>query len=259
MLDKLERKLGRYAVPNLVTFLVGGQAASFVLSQARPEFVQALALVPAKVVQGEVWRLVSFLFIHPTDSLLFIIFALMLLYMYGQALEAQWGAFRFNVFLLVGWVGSVAAAFVDPYAAATNVYLMGSLLLAFAYLYPDYELRLFFILPVKMKWFGLLTLVGFAYVLVMGDWPSRALVGAALLNLGVFFGPELMLRLRGGARQRARRAEEAREASTPRHRCEVCGDTDLSAPNKQFRYCSQCDGSRAYCLDHLHGHEHVRE
>jgi membrane associated rhomboid family serine protease len=259
MLDKLERKLGRYAIPNLVTFLVGGQAVSFVLSQTRPDFAEKLALVPAKVLEGEAWRLVSFLFIHPTDSLLFIIFALMLLYMYGQALEAQWGAFRFNVYVFVGWIASVGAAFVDLHGAATNVYLMASLLLAFAYLFPDYELRLFFVFPVKMKWIGLFTGLGLAYGMIVGDLQSRALIAAALSSFVLFFGRDVWLRVRGRARTRTRRAEEARVAGTPHHRCAVCGDTDLSAPSKQFRYCSQCGGKRAYCMDHLRNHEHVRE
>lgn len=259
MLDKLERSLGRFAIPHLVTFLVAGQAGSFVLSQARPGFVQGLVLVPERVLEGEVWRLVSFLFIHPTDSLLFIIFALMLLYMYGQALEAQWGAFRFNVYVGVGWLASVAAAFVEPAGAATNVYLMGSLLLAFAYLHPDYELRLFFILPVRMKWIGLFTGVTFLYAFVVSPLQGRMLIAASVLNFFLFFGRDLWVRARGGARLRARRAEDERAAATPRHRCAVCGVTDLSAPDAQFRYCSQCGGKHAYCMKHLREHPHRAE
>jgi hypothetical protein len=259
MLDKLERKLGRYAIPNLITFLVAGQAGSFVLARARPEFVAALALVPERALAGEPWRLISFLFIPPTDNLFFIIFALMLLYTYGQALEAQWGAFRFNVYMLVGWLASAAAAFVDPAAPATNVFLMSSMLLAFASLHPDYEIRLFFVLPVKMKWIGAFTGVMFLYALVVGGMQDRALVLASVVNYFLFFGGELSRRVRGGARARAKRAEEGREASTARHRCAVCGVTDLSAPTAQFRYCSQCGGKRAYCMEHLRAHEHVAE
>lgn len=259
MLERLERKLGRYAIPNLIAFVVAGQVGSFVLSMVRPEIAQALVLVPERVMAGEVWRLVSFLFIHPPGHPIFVIFGLLLIYIFGQALEGQWGAFRFNVYYLVGWTASVGAAFAVPGAQATNVFLTSSLLLAFAHLYPDYVIRLFFILPVRMKWIGLFTWLVFAYTAYTGGWAVRALIAASLANYFLFFGRDLWLRVRGGTRRRIRRAEEQRAASTPTHRCAVCGVTDLDAPTTQFRYCSQCGGKRGYCMDHLRDHEHVRD
>ncbi len=258
MLRKLERKLGRFAIPNLITYLVAGQAGAFVLGMARPEFIARLALVPDKVLQGEVWRLVSFLFIPPPTSFrIFIIFALLLLFMYGRALEEYWGEFRFNLYLFVGWIASIAAAFAVPGSAATNVYLMSSLFLAFAHLNPNFELRLFFFIPVRIKWLAWLTWGIYVVMMVIGGWQARALIGAGVLNFFLFFGNDIRLRVRGVERKRARRREDERAQQTATHTCAVCGLTDLEDPNMQFRYCSKCGGKRGYCTDHIRDHEHV--
>ncbi len=257
MLQKLERKLGRFAIPNLITLLVGGQAAAFVLIMAKPEMAGALALVPSRVLQGEVWRLVSFLFMPASYSIFFIIFALWLLYLYGRALDDLWGAFRFNLFIFVGWIASVGAAFAVPGTVATNIYLLASITFAFAYLYPDFELLLFFILPVKIKWIALLTAVYFLYAFVMGGTADRLLIAAGLLNFFLFFTPDMIRRARGQTRRNRVEKERERVQTAVNHECTVCGKTDKSDPDMQFRYCSKCSGRRAYCMDHLRDHEHV--
>lgn len=259
MLNKLERKLGRYAIPNLTLFLVGGQAATYVLTLAKPEFALALALIPEAVLEGEVWRLVTFLFYPPATSPLFVIFALYFIYMFGRALEEHWGEFRFNVFMFVGWLLSVGAAFAVPGSMATNAYLMGSLLFAFAYLNPDFTILLFFILPIRIKWIALLTGVGFVYTLAVGSWQDRALVAAGVANFFLFFGSDMWLRVRGARRRQVKRETERKAAGTATHQCAVCGLTDLEDRNMQFRYCSQCAGKRCYCMDHIRDHEHARE
>jgi membrane associated rhomboid family serine protease len=265
MLDKLERKLGRFAIPNLVTFLVAGQVGSWILSKT-PQggaFLNALELYVPAVLRGEVWRLISFMFVAPSGGLfgdLFLIFYFLLMFMYGRALEAQWGEFRFNAYVFVGWLATVAAAFLV--GRGTNLFVMESLLFAFAYLFPDYELRLFFILPVKIKWIALLVaaqMIYSAYLYVAsGAWPGALLVVAGVLNFVLFFGRDMVRRLRGRARRTSRRRAAERAAQQPTHECAVCGKTDLDDPEMQFRYCSKCDGKRGYCMDHLRDHEHVR-
>lgn len=268
MLDKLERKLGRFAIPNLTLYLVGGQAAAWVLSVAKPEFFAGLVLVPALVMQGEVWRLVSFLFTPRGGGFLGpigVIFALLMLFFFGRALEEQWGTFRYNVFLFIGWLATIAAASLAPLSVATNIFLLESVMLAFALLYPNYEILLL-VLPVKVKWLAALILVQFGYVvyqsLRVGDLSQPALVGAAMLNLALFFGPEYARRLRGRSRRVGRPATASTTAKAKstavRHKCEVCGLTDVDDPDMQFRYCSQCEGKRGYCADHLRAHEHVK-
>lgn len=259
MLRKLERKLGRFAIPNLTLYLVAGQAGAFVLSYAKPEFAAALMLVPDKVLQGEVWRLFSFLFFPPQTWPIFVIFALYILYLFGRALEDYWGDFRFNVFILVGWLASVAASFVAPHEPAANIYLMESVAFAFAYLNPDFELRLFFILPVKIKWLALITALLFLAQFVLGSWGARALIAAGVLNFFLFFGYDIFVRIRGAGRRKIKEREREVARGTASHTCAVCGITDLESPTMQFRYCSQCDGGRGYCMDHIRDHEHVKK
>lgn len=260
MLQKLERKLGRFAIPNLTLFLVAGQTGSFVLSRAKPAFASQLVLIPEAVLDGEWWRLISFLFLHPSDNIIFVFFALYLLYMMGSALEATWGAFRYNVFILVGWIASIGAAFSVPGAYATNVYLMGSVFLAFAWLNPNYQLLLFFILPIRIKWLALLTWIAYVVMAVIGDWQDRALIGAGVANFFLFFGRDIVARIKQGRRTAAkttRARAERRERDKPFHTCAKCGVTDKDDPEMQFRYCPQCKGSPGYCMDHIRDHEHV--
>ena len=258
MLDKLERKFGWLAIPNLPMLLVAGQAAAFVLMKAKPGFLNSLTLIPAKVMEGEIWRVVSWIFIPPSDSVIFIIFELLLLFMFGRGLEAHWGAFKFNAFFFIGVVLSVAAAFLVPWAPASNVFLMASLMLAFARLNPDFELLLFFILPVKIKWIGYLTWAGFGLAMVVGGWQQRAMVAAGVANYFVFFAGDIL----AFAKQKGRRTAWRNKALAPegpvRHVCAECGITDRDDPNMQFRYCSKCTGKHGYCTAHLKEHEHRR-
>ncbi len=258
MLDKLERKFGRYALTNLTVLLVAGQAGAFVLARAKPEFAGMLVLVPAKVLEGEVWRIVTWVFLPPSESILFILFELWLLFIFGRALEDHWGAFKFNVFLFIGFALSVGVAFAVPWAPVSNVYLMASLFLAFAYLNPDFEILLFFILPVKIKWFALLTWIGFTIGFVLGSWQDRAMIGAGVVNFFLFFAGDMKLRLQGAGRRTIKRQQARIDALTPNHTCAECGLTDLQDPQMQFRYCSKCNGKYGYCSAHLREHEHKR-
>lgn len=275
MLDRLERKLGRFAIPNLVLFLVAGQVGSWILSKTErgAEFLVAIELVPQLVLRGEVWRLVSFLFVRPPPDLLFgdlgVIFFLMLTFIYGRALEDTWGAFKFNAYLFVGWLATVIASFfagasvIMVFGVGSNLFLMESLMFAFAYLYPDYELRLFFILPVKIKWIALFfgaQMIYSAYQMVtLGVWQGTLLIGASVVNFFLFFGKDIVLRLRGRTRRVQRRRAAEKSATEPLHECAVCGKTDVDDPTLQFRYCSKCDGKRGYCMEHIRDHEHVRD
>lgn len=266
MLQRLERRFGKYAISNLTLFLVVGQLAAYVLSRAKPPFAATLVLLPSKVLEGEVWRIVTFLFTPPAADWLGIIGVLISLYitfLFGRALENTWGDFRYNVFVLVGWLGTAAAAFITPHSAADNVWLMTTIFLAFAYLNPDFELLLFFILPVKVKWLARLTWLlwglQLGYSVATGDWARSIAITVATLNFFLFFGHDIYARLRGASRRAAKVQRDRVDASTPNHECSVCGLTDLADPKMQFRYCSKCAGKHAYCADHLKDHEHVVE
>jgi hypothetical protein len=258
LLDKLERRFGRFAVPNVTLAVVLAQAAVYAVWVARPEAVEALKLIPDKVLAGEVWRPFSFVFAPPFTNLIFAFFAWYLFYLMGTTLEANWGTFKYNLFLLVGYLATVAAAFLTPAQAASNAFLMGSVFLAFAILYPEFQIYLFFILPVKIKWLALITWVGFFFVLAFGGWEARAQVLASVSNVLLFFHRDILDRLRLGRRHMASQAGRlaAREPAYY-HRCTVCGITDRTHPEMDFRYCSQCEGHHGYCAEHLRNHEHV--
>ncbi len=149
-LIKLEREFGRYAVARTTEGLILLQVITYVLTYARPEIVQSLYLIPAFVLQGEVWRLFTFLAVPPVTNPIFAFFFWYIFYMMGTALEGHWGTFRYNIYVLIGFIATVALSFLTPASPATNAFLQGSVYLAFAFLYPDFQLYLFFILPVKI-------------------------------------------------------------------------------------------------------------
>lgn len=259
MLNWLERKFGRFAVPGVTQFVVAVQVVMYIGMQVRPEIEERLILVPRQVLQGEVLQLITFLAMPPMTNPLFAFFAWYLFYLMGTALEAYWGTFRYNVFLLIGYVATVAVAFLTPELPVTNMFLGGTVFLAFAYLNPNFELRLFFILPIRIKWLAMFTWITYGIQTLFGTMNIRLTILASVLNFLVFFGKDIWWRIRSGQRQMALQARRLRETPDYFHRCEVCGITDKTHPQMEFRYCSHCDGNRGYCTEHLHNHEHVTD
>lgn len=256
-LDFLERKFGRFYIPNITIVLIIGQSICCGLSKLQVMDIQDIVLVPQWAVQGEYWRLVTFVFIPPFESLLFSAFAWYMFYLMGSALEQQWGEFRYNIFLFIGYIATVAAAFVHPSLPASNVYLGGSVFLAFAALYPDFMIYLFLILPVKVKWMAVVTWIGYFLQFVMGSWSVRLMIAASVCNFFLFFGQEVAQKIRYARRKMASQAERLMEQGTVRHRCSVCGKNSRDQPAMDFRYCSECDPVRCFCGEHIGGHEHV--
>jgi len=262
-LDKLERLFGRFAIQNLALYLVIGQVAFVFAGMLGVVDPERLIYWPGAVLAGEWWRLLTFMFVVPIPapssllSFVFLVFGWYLFYLMGSALESQWGAFRFNVFLFTSYVLTVALSFLAPRYEVTNAFILGSVFLAFAFLNPDFELMLFFILPVKIKWLAIITWALNLVQFVRGDLGLRLQIAAPVITFLVFFGPDILLRLRSGRRQAERRAERAAEEIRARHVCHVCGRTDRTNPEMDFRYCSKCAGDQCYCPDHIQNHAHV--
>jgi hypothetical protein len=278
LVSRLERRFGRFAIPNLTIVLIAGQAALY-LASLLPQGVDLsrVALNPALVMEGQVWRLVTFLFTPPAIDLIFVIFYFLLFNLFGTTLENQWGTFRFNLFIFIGWLANVVAAFAGAAVVgelrnvgdarllelasitASNTFLYSSIFLAFARLYPDFTLNLFFVLPIRIRWLALLQWLTFAYLALRGDWMTRMLIIATVLNYLLFFGAEHWRELRHGQRRRSFQAKAKRAIKPPKHVCEVCGLNSDESPRTLFRYCSKCAGLRCYCPDHIRNHEHVVE
>ncbi len=258
-LDRLRRRLEPYAVPHLTLALVAGQVGVFVLSLGDPQILFRMVLVPQLVMQGEFWRLVTFLFAPPVAHPIFLFFYWYLFALMGTALESQWGNLRYNLFLLIGYLATTGVSFITPDVPSSNAFLQSSVFLAFAFLFPDFVLHLFLIFPVKIKWLAAIAWLSYLYLLVTGGTLARLLVIASVGNFFLFFGPDLWYRLRQGHRRMRWQARSTTRKDVARHRCRVCGITNISHPKMQFRYCSQCAGQCGYCTEHINDHEHVPE
>jgi len=257
LLDRLERKFRPFAVPNLTVIIIIGQALAYFLSQSDPRLLNQMVLVPQLVLDGEIWRLGSFCFVPPMTNLLFFFFAMMIFHMMGSALERTWGTVRYNIFLVSCYIATVAVAFVYPDQMATNMFIGTSVFLAFAWLYPNYVFYIMFVLPVKVRWLALLTWIGLAYALIVGDMLTRLFVLAGIANFLLFFGQEIIQRGRSKGRQVQQKAQVAADSRKPKHECAICGVTSKSDPTIEFRYCSKCEGAPCYCENHIRDHEHV--
>ncbi len=273
-LDKMERRFGRYAIRNLTMYLLAGYAIGYLLSFTMPQLLTYFTLEPALILKGQVWRLLSWVIIPPNDNIIFVIFMMLLYYSLGNTLESYWGAFRYNVYIFSGILFTVIGAFIvngliggiTGFGSLYSTYYINmSIFLACASIMPDYQLLLYGIIPIKMKWLAILDVVLLAVDAVQGGLIIRIVIIASLLNfIIVFFCTR---NLRGHSpKQAARRKKFQKQISRPqnqyaggaKHRCAVCGRTELDDPTLEFRYCSKCNGNYEYCQDHLFTHEHVK-
>ncbi len=298
---KLERKFGRYAVRNLSFVLICCYAVGYVLQLVDADILSWLTLNPYLILHGQVWRLVSWIVIPPEG---FGFFTLLMLYFYyaiGTMLERTWGAFRYNFYIIGGILFTILGSFAtmgyaylvygdeirllgakvfftnNMFAASwftlfSTYYVNMSIYLAFAATFPEQVVYLMYVLPIKIKYLGIMYAVMIVYQFITFGPVGRIIIGASLLNFVVFFlltrnykriSPQEISRKR-----KFRRAvrEGARGDNTvqfrgknviTRHRCAVCGRTELDDDSLEFRFCSKCDGNYEYCSDHLYTHEHV--
>ena len=249
LLDKLERRFGFLGIPGLIRIVIGFTALAWALMWLNPSFRFALDLDPARIRHGEVWRLVTYIFVPQTLSF-WIVLVLWFLWFIGEGLERAWGPFRLTLYFVVGMIGTTIAAFFFG-SNFSNGMLISSLFFAFARFYPDQVIYIFFILPVKIKWlawvFAAFLLVGF----VLNSNSYRAALIAAFANYFIFFGPEIIhqTRHRHEVSTRRKRFEaHSRSADDTLHRCAVCGATELTDPNLDFRVARN---GEEYCVTHL--------
>ncbi|MPN05725.1 hypothetical protein SDC9_152978 [bioreactor metagenome] len=262
-LDKLERKYGKYAIKDLMKYIVILNFAVYLVDNIvyPGGYLRSwLILSPSHVMNGQVWRLLTFVLIPPSTSTLWILFALYFYYMIGSSLEGEWGSFKFNIYYLTGIVGTVIGAFITG-GVATAVYLNMSLFLAFAYFYPNYQIMLFFVIPMKIKYLALIDVLLLLSSFFTSGLTDKIVIIAALLNFFLFFGKDMLSHVK--TRQKVVSNRKNFKDSRPKviyiYRCTICGATEKSHPNMEFRYCSKCDGHHAYCSEHLLNHEHIKE
>ena len=219
-LNALERKLYRFNIPPFMKYIVLGMAGVFVLDLAlsmttaystRLSLISYLTLDIPMVLRGQVWRLVTWLFIPQQSSMLWVLLSLYFYYMIGTTLENRWGARRFLIYYVIGALANIAGAFIahalTGYGYGVNTYLYFSLFLAFAALYPDMQFMLFFFLPVKAKWLAALDLLYFLLAIITGPAWIRAAALASLVNVAIFFGNDIYQMIRRAYFQYQRRRQ----------------------------------------------------
>lgn len=263
LLNTLERKLGRYAIRELIVYIIGINGLVYVLSYAYPQSsaIGMLAFDPYLIMRGQVWRLITFIFIPPATSILWIFFILYFYYIVGIGLEHEWGSFRFNVYYFTGMLATAAAAFITG-QGTTALYLNLSLFLAFAYVYPDYQILLFFILPVKVKYLAWLNWAFIIFTVLTAPLAAKIAAVVSVFNYFLFFGKDVVATIGNRSSTYQRRMSFAARSMPKKetiHKCAVCGMTEKDDRTMEFRYCSTCEGDYEYCMKHLKEHEHVKK
>lgn len=196
---KLERKIGWFSIPHLMFFIVVGSSLVYVFDliaafQGNNIYLSSMLYFNRYLIfQGQIWRLVTFVFIPPAGSTLFVLLGLYFYYFVGTSLESVWGNFKFTIYYLLGIIGSILSGLITGYSTATFLNL--SLFFAFSVLYPELKVLLFFIIPVKVKWLGIIDAVFFFFSIIISlissDWSSVLAAIMAIINLLIFLGPKL--------------------------------------------------------------------
>ncbi|MDE7017194.1 MAG: rhomboid family intramembrane serine protease [Lachnospiraceae bacterium] len=301
-MSSFERKFGKYAIRNLSVVLVACYAIGYVLEIIAPWLVvNYLTLNPYAILHGQIWRLVTWVLIPPSSSNIFFTLLMLYFYCsIGTTLERTWGTYRYNVYIFSGILFTIAGSFLfmafaylydgnllsfgklaisgeqlsmmgssayESFFASTapffnTYYINMSIFLAFAATFPDVQVLLMFIIPVKVKWLGVIYAVMLAFSFLQGDACSKFAIVASLLNFVVFFlTSRNMMHL--NPKQIHRRQEFKRDirrnsSGITKHKCAICGRTEQDSPEMQFRFCSKCDGNYEYCEEHLYTHTHVK-
>lgn len=273
-LNKLERKFGRYAIHNLTLYLIGGYIIGYGIYALVPGLLKWLTLEPGRILSGQVWRIISWVLVPPGGNIITTIIMLLLYYSLGTALERTWGAFRYNVYIFSGILFTVIGAFILYLISGgvaeglgfnfSTYYINMSIFLAFAASYPDMELLLYFVIPIKIKWMALVYIVFILYDLARGNIVTRVAIISSLLNFVLFFFSSRNVKPYT-PKEQARKAKFRQQTKShmnykngARHKCAVCGRTELDDPTLQFRFCSKCNGNYEYCQEHLFTHQHIQ-
>ena len=273
-IDRFCYRHPNFGIPNLMMYIIIGNVLVFVLDLVSGNTCSAMLYFSRyQIFHGEIWRLLTFVFVPGSTSLFSFAISAFLYYSIGTVLERQWGPGRFTVYYLIGVAVNMIFGLITGYTS--TYYLNMSLFFAFATLYPDMQFLLFFIIPVKAKWLAWIDAAFFALSLFTTRFPANLLPLVAILNYLIFFGADLydwVCQKLGRATRRTQSHTSQRKPmsfnkETKRiqkekgylHKCAVCGRTDTEYPDLEFRYCSKCKGYYCYCMDHINNHVHITD
>ncbi|MCM1157697.1 MAG: hypothetical protein NC300_03310 [Bacteroidales bacterium] len=281
-LTKLERKYGKFGIPNLTVILIIGFAFGYILEIAMPEALQFINLNPEMVMRGQVYRLVTWIVMPPGGVSLWLVITLMFYFSIGRTLENTWGDFRYTLYIVSGIVftdlgvmltylalklmGQAEMASLFAYYSNTSTYyLCMSMFLAYAFMFPHMQVLLYFIIPIKVKWLGYLYIAILAVTVLqygqIGYYAGMVTVIMSVFNFIVFYflmkGKNRMSPAQKKRKKSYKREVQKTQVLT-RHKCAICGQTEEDNPNLEFRYCSRCKGNYEYCNNHLFTHVHKK-
>jgi hypothetical protein len=284
-IDRFCLKHRRFGIPRLMLYIIIGYSVVYLIAamDRTGRFLQLLTFNIDGILRGEVWRIISWIFIPVAGSGIgmstVILTALMFYFYYfiGTALENEWGTPKFTIYYLTGVVMHILyAVIVRLFGGVTPFlhtnFLNLSMFFAFAALYPEHRVLLFFIIPIKIKWLALINgayfLITVIVSVIQGQYFSALIPVLAFFNFFLFCGYELINRLRPmrihrpaktvNFKEAAKKYRATEEARPYRHKCAVCGKTDTQYPHLEFRYCSRCNGYHCFCLEHINNHVHFQ-
>ncbi len=289
MLNKLEKKIGRYAIKNLPLVLIITYVIGYVLSMVGSgTALNYLCFYPPAILQGQIWRIITWVIMPPGSLDILTILMLFIFYQFGSLLENAWGAFRFNLYMLLGVVltavGGFVAYFINPMFCLTMVnmstyYISLSIFLCVAAFFPNMQVLLYFIIPVKLKWAAAIHVAYMVFNCIRAAQSYNAgtfvMIIASLLNCAImiylvrhdYSSPGQQFK---AARRRAQYQKKVRESAASsmhrtadgkitKHKCAICGRTELDGDDLTFRFCSKCEGNYEYCQEHLFTHVHIKK
>lgn len=290
-MKNLRRRFNRFCIehrskgiPNLMMYISLGCALVYLMTQFTQSTLLYSLLVFDRqaILQGQVWRLFTYPLTFYNSNLLLMAVALFCYYSIGRAMEHIWGTLRFTLFYFCGIV--MMDIWCMLFGGRADVtYLNLSLFLSYATMFPDAQFLLFFIIPIKAWIFALFDLLLVIYGLFVYPFPMNFFSVISLANYFLFFGKDVLNVLPMSWRIKAQRSIQkkeheyrqdrpkvvpfpnaaAQESAAPKqqpnytHKCTVCGRTDVSHPELEFRYCSRCSGYHCYCQDHISNHTHI--
>ena len=269
-IDRFCRKHPNFGIPRLMMYVSIANVAFWLLGAVNPVLLGYLRFDPYLVLHGQVWRIVTFALYPPSTGMLAFI-AFYFYYWIGSTLEQYWGTAKFNVYFFSGILLTLLYGFLIYFLTGVRIqlnaeYVYLSMFFSFAAMFPDMQVLLFFVIPIKMKWLALVDAAFFVMGVVTRPFPVNLLPIVAVLNFFVFCGGEL---LRGLPRRPTAGTVNFRRASAKlrreqrdrlyTHKCAVCGRTDTDYPELEFRYCSRCAGYHCFCQDHINNHIHFTE
>lgn len=292
-MSKWEKKFGKYAISNLTFILIVCYVAGYLLTWLAPSVMGYLTLNPYAILHGQIWRMVTWVISPPSSFDLFTIIMLMFYLSLGTTLEKVWGTWQYNVYIFTGILLTILGSFLCMgifylvYGQAAALAMQGlcasgawhfstyfinmSIFLAYAATFPNAQVLLMFVIPIKVKYLGIVYGAMLVYEMVQyfrvgllqyaEYWFGVAAIAASLLNFLIFW-LRSKNHMNWNPKQVKRKMEfrqDIRRNPNPKitkHKCAICGRSEEDDPTMEFRFCSKCNGNYEYCQNHLFTHQH---